>query len=67
MRKTFQIEWAANKDVANNRSTVTFSAVNGEEQYSGTFVVSSTDDRYISEAFDDYLPDHIRNEKAGNV
>ena len=60
MKKTFEIDWAANKNYVDNVSVVAFAAVSGDEQYGGTVVVNSTDDAVINDAFDWHLADHIR-------
>jgi len=69
MKRVFDIDWAANKDVPNNKSVVAFSAICQDDpsvQYSGTFVVNSTDDKDIYRSFDWHLADHIRLDKEVN-
>jgi hypothetical protein len=63
MKKTFDIEWQANRNHADDKSVVAFSAVsqeNPEEQYAGTFTVRGTDDAAVNAYLDDNLSSIIR-------
>lgn len=66
MKRIYEIDWAANKDVENDRSVVSFSAVSDVDQYSGTFTITSTNDDEINRSFDWHLADHIRLDREVN-
>lgn len=60
MKKSFDIEYAVNRNLASSRSTVSFVATSGAERYDGTFEVDSVDDREIEDSLNWNLAEHIR-------